>query len=88
MMEQKHLVFVYGTLRSGHCNHHMLRDASPCGVGSTDAKYAMYLVSGYPYVTSSEILLVNCILLMIVYLSRWTKWKDIRAIMSVKRLLS
>ena len=54
MMGQKHLVFVYGTLRNGHSNHHLLTDAFSYGVGSTEAHYAMYLTSGYPYVTSSE----------------------------------
>lgn len=53
-MEKKHLVFVYGTLRSGHSNHHLLKDAYCYGTGSTEAGYAMYLISGYPYVTSSE----------------------------------
>jgi gamma-glutamylaminecyclotransferase len=54
-MEQKHLVFVYGTLRIGHSNHHLLKEAYCYGIGSTDARYAMYLISGYPYVTSSEV---------------------------------
>lgn len=54
MMERKHLVFVYGTLRIAHSNHHLLKDAYSYGVGSTEASYSMYLISGYPYVTSSE----------------------------------
>ncbi len=53
-MEQKNLIFVYGTLRNGHCNHHLLKDAYCYGIGSTESSYAMYLVSGYPYITSSE----------------------------------
>jgi gamma-glutamylaminecyclotransferase len=53
-MEKTHLVFVYGTLRKGHCNHHLLKDACSYGVASTEACYAMYLKNGYPYVTSSE----------------------------------
>jgi gamma-glutamylaminecyclotransferase len=53
-MELKHLVFVYGTLRNAHSNHHLMKDAYSYGVGSTEACYAMYLISGYPYVTSSE----------------------------------
>ena len=53
-MEQKHLVFVYGTLRTGHSNHHLMKDAQSYGIGSSEARYAMYLISGYPYVTSSE----------------------------------
>ena len=54
MMERKHLVFVYGTLRIAHSNHHLLKDAYSYGVGSTESSYSMYLISGYPYVTSSE----------------------------------
>ncbi len=53
-MELNHLIFVYGTLRSGHSNHHLLKDANSYGVGNTLEDYAMYLISGYPYVTSKE----------------------------------
>lgn len=53
-MESNHLVFVYGTLRKGHCNHHLLKDARCCGIGRSEARYAMYLKNGYPYITSSE----------------------------------
>lgn len=53
-MEKQHLIFVYGTLRKGHSNNHLLKDACCYGVGSTVANYAMYLVSSFPYVTSSE----------------------------------
>jgi gamma-glutamylaminecyclotransferase len=53
-MEPEQLVFVYGTLRKGHCNHHLLKDASCYGVGKTETCYAMYLKNGYPYITSSE----------------------------------
>lgn len=53
-MEPNHLVFVYGTLRKGHCNHHLLRDANCYGIGNTENCYAMYLKNGYPYITSSE----------------------------------
>ena len=53
-MEPKNLIFVYGTLRKGHCNHHLLKDAHCYGVGSSEASYAMYLKNGYPYITSSE----------------------------------
>jgi len=53
-MKPKHLVFVYGTLRKGHCNHHLLKEACCHGVGSSEACYAMYLKNGYPYITSSE----------------------------------
>lgn len=53
-MESERLVFVYGTLRSGHSNHHFLKDANSIGVGTTVNNYAMYLTSGYPYVNSCE----------------------------------
>ena len=53
-MESKQLVFVYGTLRKGHCNHHLLKDSHCYGVGCSEAWYAMYLKNGYPYVTSTE----------------------------------
>ena len=53
-MERKNLVFVYGTLRNGYGNHHLLKEAHCYGIGCTDACYAMYLVHGFPYVTSTE----------------------------------
>lgn len=53
-MERNHLVFVYGTLRKGHCNHHLLKDAHFYGIGSTETLCAMYLKNGYPYITSTE----------------------------------
>jgi gamma-glutamylcyclotransferase (GGCT)/AIG2-like uncharacterized protein YtfP len=53
-METSHFIFVYGTLRSGHSNHHLLKDACNYGVGHTVEHFAMYLTSGYPYVNSHE----------------------------------
>jgi len=53
-MESEHMIFVYGTLRSGHSNHHLLKDANSYGVGNTAKNYSMYLISGYPYITSFE----------------------------------
>lgn len=53
-MESMHFVFVYGTLRSGHSNHHLLKDANYYGAGNTAENYSMYLISGFPYVTSFE----------------------------------
>lgn len=53
-MGKQHLVFVYGTLRQGHSNHQLMGDAQCHGVGCTRDRYAMYIVSGYPYVTSTE----------------------------------
>lgn len=53
-METKHLIFVYGTLRTGHSNHHLLKDAKNYGAGNTVENYTMYLANGYPYVNSYE----------------------------------
>lgn len=53
-MECTNLIFVYGSLRENHGNHHLLADACSYGICTTKENYAMYVVSGYPYVTSSE----------------------------------
>jgi gamma-glutamylcyclotransferase (GGCT)/AIG2-like uncharacterized protein YtfP len=53
-VDRHHLIFVYGTLRKGHGNHHLLKDAHWYGVGRTEEQYALYLVSGYPYVNGKE----------------------------------
>ena len=53
-MELNYLIFVYGSLRHGHVNHALLRDAHYHGTGATEQRFAMYLVCGYPYVTSTE----------------------------------
>jgi gamma-glutamylcyclotransferase (GGCT)/AIG2-like uncharacterized protein YtfP len=53
-MENKHLVFVYGTLRSSHSNHQLLGNSHCYGVGLTREKYAMYVTGGYPFVISTE----------------------------------
>ena len=52
-MENKHLVFVYGTLRQDHSNHRMMGDSYCYGVGSTRDKYSMYMTGGYPFVFST-----------------------------------
>ena len=54
MMEQQHLIFVFGTLRQTQSNHQLLGNAYCYGAGHTRDKYAMYITSGYPYVTSNE----------------------------------
>jgi gamma-glutamylaminecyclotransferase len=53
-MDKQHLVFVYGTLRQAYSNHQLIGDAYYYGIGSTRDNYAMYIASGYPYVTSTE----------------------------------
>jgi len=39
----QHLVFVYGTLRKGECNHHFLSSAQFLGQHETDAQFAQYI---------------------------------------------
>lgn len=46
-------VFVYGTLRKGYWNHHLLEDATFLAEGTTCDKYAMY-AAGYPMVTREQ----------------------------------
>ena len=42
-------VFVYGTLRKGYGNHHLLRDAN--FLGEAQVKATMYLMGYIPYVS-------------------------------------
>ncbi|EFI34600.1 AIG2 family protein [Desulfonatronospira thiodismutans ASO3-1] len=46
-------VFVYGTLRKGCSNHHLLKDARDIGPARTSEDYALY-VHDYPYTVKSE----------------------------------
>lgn len=50
--QQSTLLFVYGTLRRGGSNHHLLQDALFLGLARTIAAYALYL-GDYPYVAKS-----------------------------------
>lgn len=45
-----HLVFVYGSLKSGYDNHSVIEEASLIGEVITVDSYDMYL-SGFPYLT-------------------------------------
>ena len=44
-------VFVYGTLKKGFGNHHLLKDASYLGTHITEPKYTMYSMDGFPAVS-------------------------------------
>jgi len=46
-------VFVYGTLKKGYQNHHVIKDSIFMGTGRTLEKYAMYQ-KDYPYVVKEE----------------------------------
>jgi gamma-glutamylcyclotransferase (GGCT)/AIG2-like uncharacterized protein YtfP len=50
---EKHLLFVYGTLKSGFWNHHYLEDSEYLGKAETKEKYAMY-VGGIPFVVKGQ----------------------------------
>jgi len=49
----EHLIFVYGTLRKGFGNHHLLENAEFLGTGRTKEKYKM-TANGIPFVSKSE----------------------------------
>jgi gamma-glutamylcyclotransferase (GGCT)/AIG2-like uncharacterized protein YtfP len=48
----KHLVFVYGTLRRGASNHHMLADSDFLGRHLTEPLYTMFLLGEFPAVVA------------------------------------
>ena len=50
---QGHPLFVYGTLRQGFRNHHLLGDSACLGRAKTKGRFAMYC-SGVPYVVLSQ----------------------------------
>lgn len=43
-------VFVYGTLKRGHGNSHLLREATPLGRSLVTGKYKLYDLGGFPAV--------------------------------------
>ncbi|MFH1061016.1 MAG: gamma-glutamylcyclotransferase family protein [Pseudomonadota bacterium] len=52
-MSEEHLVFVYGTLRKGYQNHHLLAGARDLGPARTVALHALYL-DDYPYLVKGH----------------------------------
>lgn len=48
------LVFVYGTLRRGFCNHHLLRRAAFVGTGETVPRLVMHVAGGIPFASDAE----------------------------------
>lgn len=48
----KHLVFVYGTLRRGGANHYMLSDSNFLGRYTTEPLYTMFRLGQFPAVVA------------------------------------
>lgn len=48
------LLFVYGTMKSGHKRNHFLQDQRFIGVANTTPIYKLYQYGGYPALISSE----------------------------------
>ncbi|GLO62062.1 gamma-glutamylcyclotransferase [Vibrio sp. MACH09] len=44
----QHLIFVYGTLRDGGCNHHLLSSCEYLGLFETEPNYQLYDHDDYP----------------------------------------
>jgi gamma-glutamylcyclotransferase (GGCT)/AIG2-like uncharacterized protein YtfP len=47
-------VFVYGTLRRGFCNHHLLRRGTFVGAGETVPRLVMHVAGGIPFASDAE----------------------------------
>lgn len=46
MMDNREIIFVYGTLRTGGSNHHRMADAMPLGAGTVRGR--LYRIDWYP----------------------------------------
>jgi gamma-glutamylcyclotransferase (GGCT)/AIG2-like uncharacterized protein YtfP len=49
----KHLLFVYGTLKAGYPNHHLLKTATFVADYSTEREYTMHNLGSYPAIVPS-----------------------------------
>ena len=47
-MEERRIIFVYGTLKSGHHNHRCLYDSPKVGDATLIGNYRMYSLGGFP----------------------------------------
>ncbi len=52
-MSEQHLVFVYGTLRKGYKNHHLMAGSQDLGPARSLESYALFL-DDFPYLVKSQ----------------------------------
>ncbi len=52
--EKTTLVFVYGTLRRGFCNHHLVRGSAFVGQGETVGRLVMHVAGQIPFAHDAE----------------------------------
>jgi gamma-glutamylaminecyclotransferase len=50
---REHVIFVYGTLREGQWNHHLLDSSKFLGMAKTKMRYALY-GSGVPFLSRAD----------------------------------
>lgn len=53
--KDKTFVAVYGSLKRGFNNHHIIKETPFIGKGLTVNRYAMYNLGGFPFITKEEI---------------------------------